>query len=95
MKTDKLDVVQRRVDLMAAEGVKFVVNAHVGDNVDLKGLQQVRCGLRRAGMGNARLHTHTHTHTSTSCACYAPATVVCPFSPRALRRATFGGSHLT
>ncbi|KAF5841354.1 hypothetical protein DUNSADRAFT_13222 [Dunaliella salina] len=40
MKTDKLDVVQRRVDLMAAEGVKFVVNANVGTNVDLKGLQQ-------------------------------------------------------
>jgi len=40
MKTDKLDVVQRRVDLMAAEGVKFVVNADVGTNVDLKGLQQ-------------------------------------------------------
>ncbi|KAL6762553.1 hypothetical protein V8C86DRAFT_1824990 [Haematococcus lacustris] len=33
MKTDKLDVVQRRVDLMAAEGVRFVVNANVGKNV--------------------------------------------------------------
>lgn len=30
MKTDKVHVVQRRVDLMAAEGVQFVVNAHVG-----------------------------------------------------------------
>lgn len=30
MKTDKIDVVQRRVDLMAAEGIKFVTNAHVG-----------------------------------------------------------------
>jgi len=30
MKTDKLDVVQRRVDLMAEEGVNFVVNANVG-----------------------------------------------------------------
>ncbi|KAL2650685.1 hypothetical protein R1flu_018813 [Riccia fluitans] len=30
MKTDKEDVVQRRVDLMAKEGVEFVVNAHVG-----------------------------------------------------------------
>lgn len=30
MKTDKIDIVQRRVDLMAAEGVQFVVNAHVG-----------------------------------------------------------------
>lgn len=30
MKTDKIEVVQRRVDLMAAEGVEFVTNAHVG-----------------------------------------------------------------
>lgn len=33
MKTDKVDVVQRRVDLMAAEGVRFVVNAAVGPDV--------------------------------------------------------------
>lgn len=30
MKTDKIDVVQRRVNLMAEEGVNFVVNANVG-----------------------------------------------------------------
>jgi len=30
MKTDKEHIVQRRVDLMAAEGVQFVVNSHVG-----------------------------------------------------------------
>lgn len=30
MKTDKIDVVQRRVDLMEQEGVQFVTNAHVG-----------------------------------------------------------------
>ncbi|CAM6092721.1 unnamed protein product [Calypogeia fissa] len=30
MKTDKIEVVQRRVDLLTAEGVKFVTNAHVG-----------------------------------------------------------------
>ncbi|XP_022735942.1 glutamate synthase [NADH], amyloplastic isoform X2 [Durio zibethinus] len=30
MKADKVDVVQRRVNLMADEGVKFVVNANVG-----------------------------------------------------------------
>ncbi|KAH6822234.1 NADH-dependent glutamate synthase 1 [Perilla frutescens var. hirtella] len=30
MKTDKIDVVQRRVNLMESEGVKFVVNANVG-----------------------------------------------------------------
>ncbi|KAI9091276.1 hypothetical protein DFS34DRAFT_718333 [Phlyctochytrium arcticum] len=33
MKLDK-GIVQRRVDLMAAEGVEFVTNAHVGKNVD-------------------------------------------------------------
>ncbi|GIL79137.1 hypothetical protein Vretimale_16677 [Volvox reticuliferus] len=33
MKAGKVDVVQRRVDLMAAEGVKFLLNAHVGVNV--------------------------------------------------------------
>ncbi|XP_024978754.1 glutamate synthase 1 [NADH], chloroplastic-like [Cynara cardunculus var. scolymus] len=32
MKTDKIDVVQRRVDLMAKEGVNFVVNANVGND---------------------------------------------------------------
>lgn len=30
MKADKVDVVQRRVNLMAEEGIKFVVNANVG-----------------------------------------------------------------
>lgn len=30
MKADKIEVVQRRVDLMAKEGVNFVVNASVG-----------------------------------------------------------------
>lgn len=32
MKTDKIDVVQRRVDLMEKEGVKFVVNANIGND---------------------------------------------------------------
>eukprot|EP00271_Cylindrocystis_brebissonii_P015485 TRINITY_DN38393_c0_g1_i1.p1 TRINITY_DN38393_c0_g1~~TRINITY_DN38393_c0_g1_i1.p1 ORF type:complete len:2268 (+),score=536.29 TRINITY_DN38393_c0_g1_i1:304-7107(+) len=32
MKTDKEGVVQRRVDLMAAEGITFVVNANVGSD---------------------------------------------------------------
>ncbi|GAA0150375.1 oxidoreductase [Lithospermum erythrorhizon] len=32
MKTDKVDVVQRRVDLMEKEGVNFVVNANVGSD---------------------------------------------------------------
>ncbi|XP_030500072.2 glutamate synthase [NADH], amyloplastic isoform X1 [Cannabis sativa] len=32
MKTDKIDVVQRRVNLMTKEGVNFVVNANVGND---------------------------------------------------------------
>ncbi|KAF8066383.1 Glutamate synthase [NADH] [Scenedesmus sp. PABB004] len=39
MKTDKTDVVQRRVDLMAAEGVTFVTGAHVGVNVSAEALR--------------------------------------------------------
>jgi glutamate synthase (NADH) len=39
MKTDKIDVVQRRVDLMAAEGVTFVTNAHIGKEVDVKAIR--------------------------------------------------------
>ncbi len=38
MKLDK-KIVQRRVDLMAAEGVKFVTGAYVGQNVDAKQLK--------------------------------------------------------
>lgn len=34
MKTDKVDIVQRRVDLMTEEGVTFVVNANVGTDPD-------------------------------------------------------------
>lgn len=30
MKSDKVDIVQRRVNLMAEEGINFVVNANVG-----------------------------------------------------------------
>ena len=30
MKTDKVDIVQRRVNLMAEEGINFVVNANIG-----------------------------------------------------------------
>lgn len=39
MKLDKR-VVQRRIDLMAAEGVEFVSNAYVGKNVDVLKLKQ-------------------------------------------------------
>jgi glutamate synthase (NADPH/NADH) len=41
MKTDKVDVVQRRVNLMAEEGVNFVVNANVGTD-PLYSLGQLR-----------------------------------------------------
>lgn len=34
MKLDKLDVVMRRVKLLEEEGIKFVCNANVGDNVE-------------------------------------------------------------
>src|SRR5690606_3858613 len=37
MKLDK-KVVQRRIDLLAAEGVEFVTSAHVGVNVDARKL---------------------------------------------------------
>lgn len=39
MKLDK-GIVQRRLDLMAAEGVEFVTNAHVGVNVDINTLRE-------------------------------------------------------
>ncbi|KAI8996052.1 hypothetical protein BC832DRAFT_304682 [Gaertneriomyces semiglobifer] len=38
MKLDK-GIVQRRVDLLAAEGVEFVTNAHVGKNIDAQKLK--------------------------------------------------------
>ncbi|CAA7267905.1 unnamed protein product [Cyclocybe aegerita] len=38
MKLDK-SIVERRINLMAAEGVKFVPNAHVGIDIDAKQLQ--------------------------------------------------------
>jgi glutamate synthase (NADPH/NADH) small chain len=34
MKLDKREVVERRLKLMEQEGVKFICNAHVGDNVE-------------------------------------------------------------
>ena len=36
MKTDKVNVVQRRVDLMAKEGINFVVNANVGKDISIQ-----------------------------------------------------------
>ena len=34
MKLDKREVVDRRIELMEQEGIKFVCNANVGDNVE-------------------------------------------------------------
>ena len=39
MKLDK-KIVQRRVDLMAAEGVKFVTNAHIGVDISAAELKE-------------------------------------------------------
>jgi glutamate synthase (NADPH/NADH) len=41
MKTDKVDIVQRRVNLMAEEGANFVVNANIG-NDPLYSLERLR-----------------------------------------------------
>nr|GEY26209.1 glutamate synthase 1 [NADH], chloroplastic isoform X1 [Tanacetum cinerariifolium] len=41
MKADKINVVQRRVDLMAKEGVNFVVNANVGSDLT-NSIEQLR-----------------------------------------------------
>ncbi|WP_373034495.1 glutamate synthase subunit beta [Sulfurimonas sp.] len=48
-KLDKKKVVQRRVDIMAEEGVEFITEAHVGVDIPLKSLQEqynavVLCG---------------------------------------------------
>ena len=32
-KLDKIDVVQRRVDIMAKEGIEFITNAHIGEDI--------------------------------------------------------------
>ncbi|WP_321777898.1 glutamate synthase subunit beta [Sulfurimonas sp.] len=48
-KLDKKKVVQRRIDMMVEEGIKFVTNAHIGIDIPLKKLQDeydsvVLCG---------------------------------------------------
>ena len=40
MKADKAQVVQRRVDLMAAEGIRFVVNTSLGTDIMLEDLRK-------------------------------------------------------
>jgi glutamate synthase (NADPH/NADH) len=44
MKLDKT-VVQRRIDLMADEGVEFVPNSHVGVNVDAQEIRKANDAL--------------------------------------------------
>jgi len=48
-KLDKKKVVQRRVDIMAEEGVEFITEAHIGVDISLKSLQEkydavIMCG---------------------------------------------------
>ena len=38
MKLSKKDIVQRRVDLMTAEGIDFVTNTHIGQDVSAEEL---------------------------------------------------------
>ena len=53
MKLDKREVVDRRIDLMRAEGIEFVAGAHVGQNVDIADLRRdhdailLACGATR------------------------------------------------
>ncbi|MEA1915753.1 MAG: glutamate synthase subunit beta [Campylobacterota bacterium] len=54
-KLDKINVVQRRVDLMSAEGVKFITDANIGVDIDLADLQEVNDAVIIAtGAGNPR-----------------------------------------
>lgn len=54
MKLDKVEVVERRVNLMREEGVKFVTNAHVGVTHDIKEIRKAHdavvlcCGATQA-----------------------------------------------
>jgi len=54
-KLDKQKVVQRRVDLMAEEGVKFITSANVGVDVSVKMLQETHNAVViTTGAGNPR-----------------------------------------
>ena len=54
-KLDKQKVVQRRVDLMAEEGIKFVVDANVGVDISIKELQKENDAVViTTGAGNPR-----------------------------------------
>ncbi len=54
-KLDKKDVVQRRVDLMSQEGVKFITDANIGADIPLADLQETNDAvIITTGAGNPR-----------------------------------------
>ncbi len=54
-KLDKKDVVQRRVDLMSQEGVKFITDANIGVDIALSEIQEVNDAvIISTGAGNPR-----------------------------------------
>ena len=54
-KLDKKDVVQRRVDLMSQEGVKFITDANIGVDIPMSELQAVNDAvIISTGAGNPR-----------------------------------------
>ncbi|MEA2018061.1 MAG: glutamate synthase subunit beta, partial [Campylobacterota bacterium] len=54
-KLDKKAVVQRRVDLMSAEGVKFITDANIGVDIDLADLNETNDAvIITTGAGNPR-----------------------------------------
>ncbi len=54
-KLDKIKVVQRRVDLMSVEGVKFITEANIGVDIDIADIQEVNDAvIITTGAGNPR-----------------------------------------
>jgi len=54
-KLDKKDVVQRRVDLMSQEGVKFITDANIGVDIDIADLKETNeAVIITTGAGNPR-----------------------------------------
>lgn len=58
MKADKIDVVQRRVDLMAAEGVEFVTGANVGVNTSIRYPIACTRGISHSIASNMQYNTY-------------------------------------
>ena len=54
-KLDKKDVVQRRVDLMSCEGVKFITDVNIGVDISIKEIQETNDAVViTTGAGNPR-----------------------------------------